>query len=38
MKQYILRLGELQAIFAHVLTIGNLISGSVLEYPWIEAE
>lgn len=37
-RQYILRLSELHAIFAHIHTIGNLISGSRLQEAWIEAE
>lgn len=37
-RQYILRLSELHAIFAHIHTIGNIISGSRLQEAWIEAE
>ena len=37
-RQYILRLSELHAIFAHIHTIGNIISGSRLQETWIEAE
>ena len=37
-NQFILRLGELHALFAHVRAIGNFIASSGMEDAWVEAE
>ena len=37
-NQFILRLGDLHAVFAHLRAIGNFIASSGMEDAWVEVE